>query len=141
VSRVPVSSIDYYPTIAEMAGVVPGDAKPLDGVSLVSLLRGKKSLKRTALYWHYPHYSNQGGFPGGAIRMGKFKLIERYEDGRVHLYDLSRDVSERNDLAADDPKRASTMRRELHRWYGQVDAKFLQPRVPECPAPWRPGHD
>src|SRR5205823_2559373 len=65
---VPVSSIDFFPTILEMAGVRPDAEHPVDGVSLVPLLKGGKELKREALYWHYPHYSNQGGRPGGAVR-------------------------------------------------------------------------
>lgn len=63
----PVTSIDFYPTILELAGA-PRPAHPIDGMSLVPLLKGGKKLDRDAIFWHYPHYSNQGGFPGGAIR-------------------------------------------------------------------------
>jgi arylsulfatase A-like enzyme len=94
-------------------------------------------LGRDALYWHYPHYSNQGGFPGGAIRMGDYKLIERYEDGRVHLYNLAEDIGEREDLAEQFPERVQAMRQRLHAWYTEVDAKFLEP-LPDGPEPWRP---
>ena len=112
-----------------------------DGVSLVSLLKGGKTLDRDALYWHYPHYGNQGGFPGGAIRMGDWKLLERYEDGRVHLYHLGEDIGEKNDLAAKHPQRVNAMREKLHAWYKQVDAKFLSPKKnspADVPKPWRP---
>ena len=80
VSSVPVCSTDFYPTLLEIAGV--DYDHQVDGKSLVSLLGGEAP-KRDALYWHYPHYSNQGGIPSGAIRMGDWKLIERYEDGRI----------------------------------------------------------
>jgi len=83
-----------------LLGVLQQTQQHLDGVSLVPLLTGATSIDRDALYWHYPHYSNQGGFPGGAIRMDDFKLIERYEDGRVHLYDVQNDIGEREELAA-----------------------------------------
>lgn len=134
---VPVISTDFYPTILEMAGLPLKNEQHLDGVSLVPLLKGGTSIDRDALYWHYPHYANQGGFPGGAIRMGDWKLIERYEDGRVHLYDLGRDIGEREDLATQYPERVKQMRKKLHAWYKQVDAKFLQPKD-GGPLPWHP---
>jgi arylsulfatase A-like enzyme len=137
--REPVVSTDFYPTILEMAGLPPEPEQHLDGVSLVPLLKGeKRPLGRDALFWHYPHYSNQGGMPGGAVRMGRYKLIERFEDGRVHLFDLQEDLSEQNDLAAAMPQRAEQMRRRLHAWYRQVGANFLRPRADGGPAPWRP---
>jgi arylsulfatase A-like enzyme len=136
-SDVPVISTDFYPTILDMAGLPLKPEQHLDGVSLVPLLRGQTSINRDAIYWHYPHYSNQGGFPGGAIRMGDFKLIERYEDGRVHLYDLQNDIGEREDLADKYPEKVEQMRNKLHAWYIEVDAKFLQPKG-DNQNPWRP---
>jgi hypothetical protein len=107
----------------------------IDGIDLLPAFRGRK-LDRDALYWHYPHYSNQGGFPGGAIRMGGFKLVERYEDGRVHLFDLKSDIGELDDLAAKMPERATQMRKRLHDWYQTVDAQFLQEKGGQ--KPWAP---
>ena len=107
-------------------------------VDHVPLLRDPSAkLARKSLHWHYPHYSNQGGFPGGAIRQGDYKLIERFEDGRVHLYNLEKDLGEKVDLANSDPARVQSMRRDLHSWYEKVDAKFLQPKR-GGPMPWRP---
>ena len=136
VSAFPVSSIDFYPTILELAGVSSRDHR-VDGASLVPLLRGERALDRAALYWHYPHYANQGGFPGGAIRMGRYKLVERYEDGRVHLYDLENDLGERHDVASENDARVGEMRERLHAWYRDVDAKFLSAK-PDGRAPWQP---
>ena len=132
----PISSIDLYPTIAAAAGISVGHE--IDGVDLLPALGGKK-LERPggALFWHYPHYSNQGGFPGGAIRVGDLKLVERYEDGRVHLYNLSDDIGERDDLAAKMPDEVAELRRQLHAWYEKVDAKFLQEKGGQTP--WSPG--
>ena len=135
--RVPVVSTDFYPTMLDMAGLKARPKQHQDGVSLVPLLKDADSLNRDALYWHYPHYSNQGGVPGAAIRMGRHKLIERFEDGGVHLYDLESDVGEKNDLADTMPEKVNEMKRRLHAWYKKVDAKFLQPR-PDGPMPWRP---
>ena len=134
---VPVVSTDFYPTILQLTGSPMLPQQHTDGVSLVPLLKGDQSIDRDAIYWHYPHYSNQGGFPGGAIRMGDWKLIERYEDGRVHLYNLAEDIGEQNDVAAEHPERVERMRNRLHRWYEDVDAKFLQAKK-DGPEPWRP---
>ena len=131
-NSIPVSSIDFFPTLMEIADVEVEHA--IDGLSLVPLLEGNNTLDREALYWHYPHYSNQGGIPSGAIRMGDWKLIERYEDGRVHLFNLKDDIGELNDLSENQPERVTAMRSKLHAWYKEVDAKFLQPKDP-----WRPG--
>ncbi|TVS13646.1 MAG: sulfatase [Planctomycetaceae bacterium] len=136
-SNVPVTSTDYYPTILDIAGVPARPEQHQDGVSLVPILKGTGELDREAIFWHYPHYSNQGGFPGGAIRMGDWKLIERYEDGRVHLYNLAEDIGERHDLAEQNPERVQAMRQRLHQWYTEVDAKFLEAK-PDGPQPWRP---
>ena len=135
----PVISTDFYPTLLELAGLPARPRQHLDGLSLVSLLKDPKtSLPRKSLHWHYPHYSNQGGFPGGAIRQGDYKLIERLEDGRVHLYNLKEDIGEKTDLAEKDPERIKSMRRDLHAWYRKVDAKFLRPKQPGGPMPWKP---
>lgn len=137
-SDFPVVSMDFYPTILEMAGLPLKPKQHLDGVSLTSLLKGGQKPHRDALFWHYPHYSNQGGFPGGAVRIGHWKLVERYEDGRVHLYNLSKDIGEKNDLSAKQPNRVKVMRDRLHSFYKDVDAKFLQPLKPGSPEPWKP---
>ena len=134
---VPVVSTDFYPTLLELTGTPPRPQQHQDGQSLVPLLKGGTRLDRTAIYWHYPHYSNQGGFPGAAVRSGDWKLIERFEDGRVHLFDLSNDVGEMNDVADQHPERVAAMKQKLHQWYREVDAKFLQPK-PGGPMPWRP---
>jgi len=119
------ASIDFHPTILEMAGLKPKQEQEMDGVSLVPFLKKPDKLQERPLFWHYPHYSNQGGFPGGAIRIGDYKLIERLEDGRVHLFDLKADIGERTDLTAEMPEQVANMRRQLHAWYKEVDAKFL----------------
>lgn len=135
---VPVISTDFYPTLLDIAGLPGRPEQALDGVSLVPLLREEAdSVGRDALFWHYPHYSNQGGFPGGAIRAGDLKLIERFEDGRTHLYDLASDPGEQHDLADARPEQVDLLRDRLHRWYDEVGAEFLQARS-GGPEPWRP---
>ena len=136
VSSEPVCSTDFYPTILEYCGLPLKPDQHLDGQSLVPLMSGEEKLSRENLFWHYPHYSNQGGFPAAALRNRDWKLIERFEDGRVHLYHLKDDPGERNDRSRDFPDRVMRMRENLHQWYREVDAKFLQPK--DGQQPWRP---
>lgn len=134
-SAKPVMSTDFFPTFVKAAGgKITGT---VDGVDLLPFLKGG-DLKRDALYWHYPHYSNQGGFPAGAIRMGDWKLVERYEDGRVHLYNLKDDIGELNDVQKGHEGRVTAMRSKLHAWYQETDAKFLQQKKGQKEEPWKP---
>jgi len=137
VCDVPVMSLDLFPTLVKAGGGKIQRRQIVDGVDLMPLLSGKGDLKRDSLYWHYPHYSNQGGFPSGAIRSGPWKLIERYEDGTVHLYNLDNDIGEASDVAERYPQRVTSMRHDLHEWYRIVDAKFLEP-LGDNTSPWRP---
>jgi arylsulfatase A-like enzyme len=134
VSSEKICSIDLLPTVASTIGSKL--KHQVDGIDLTPALKGK-NLKREALYWHYPHYSNQGGIPGGAIRMSDYKLFENYENGKVSLYNLKEDIGETKDLSSSDPKRVKSMRTKLHAWYKEVNAKFLQPKG-ESTNPWRP---
>jgi arylsulfatase A-like enzyme len=127
VCDVPVSSVDFFPTILEIAGGKPAAKRSIDGVSLVPLLKQTDDWKREALYWHYPHYSNQGGKPGSAIRKGDFKLIEFFEDGKRELYNLNDDIGEKTDLAATMPDRANELHRMLRDWREAVDAQLPTP--------------
>ena len=129
----PICSIDLFPTVAAAAGVRVNHT--IDGIDILPALKGGK-LNRRALYWHYPHYGNQGNFPGGAVREGDYKLVERYEDGWVHLYNLKDDIGEHNDLAAQQPERVEQMQKRLHAWYKSVDAQFL--REKDGKKPWHP---
>ena len=94
----PVISVDFYPTILEMAGVSNNPNHTIDGESLVPLLNKTGSLKREAIYWHYPHYSPQWATPAGAVRKGDYKLIEFFEDNHLELYNIVGDIGEKNDL-------------------------------------------
>jgi arylsulfatase A-like enzyme len=122
-----VVSTDFYPTILELAGLRSRPGQHLDGTSLVPLLEGRASLGRTAVFWHYPHYGNQGGSPSGAVRIGDEKLIEFFEDDRVELYDIREDIGETRNLAGERPGRARELREMLHRWRREVGARMPAP--------------
>jgi len=123
----PVSSVDFYPTIVELAGAKGDPKHKPDGVSLVPLLKGAAALGRKAIYWHYPHYSPQGGRPAGAVRSGKFKLMELYEDNHIELYDLTDDIGERNNLARKMPEKAAELHKMLRGWLKAVGARMPRP--------------
>ncbi len=126
VCRAPVMSTDYYPTLLEMARLPLRPRQHRDGVSLVPLLQGG-TLPERPLFWHYPHYSNQGGGPSGAIRLGDFKLIEWFEDMRVELFNLQDDLGEQHDLAARMPEKVAALRQQLHDWRRRVAAQMPTP--------------
>jgi arylsulfatase A len=124
---VPVCSIDFFPTFKAIANV-PGDIDPnVDGINTVPLLKQAGPVQRDALFWHYPHYSNQGGKPSGAIRMGDLKLIENFEDGSVELYDLKNDIGEHNNLAEKMPAKAFELEGKLDQWRRATGAQMLEP--------------
>ncbi len=118
----PVVSTDFYPTILQIAGLPPRPEQHCDGVSLVPLLRGEGHLPPRPLFWHYPHYGNQGGAPGGAVRVGPWKLIEWYEDGRVELFHLDNDLSEQHNLAEEHPEKVRELLALLRTWRKEVGA-------------------
>ena len=119
----PVSGTDFYPTILDLAGIKLKPKEHIDGVSLLPLLQGKNIAKRS-LIWHYPHYGNQGGEPSSIIRKGNWKLIHYYEDGREELYNLALDLSEKNNVAAANPKTVKLLSKELFKYLTSVNAKY-----------------
>jgi arylsulfatase A-like enzyme len=123
----PVCSIDLFPTVLELAGAKPPEGQKADGVSLLPLLKQTGKPERRALYWHFPHYSNQGGVPAGAVRDGKLKLVEFYEDGRLELYDVAADPGETKDLSSEMPDEAARLARMLAEWRKAVGAKMPTP--------------
>jgi len=127
--KTPVSSIDYFPTIIEMTGSVQPDIKT-DGISILSFLdkdKEKDKMNERPLFWHYPHYSNQGVEPGSAIRMGRFKLIDNFEKEKEELYDLENDISESNNISDKNPEKARELYDILKEWRKETGAKMMKP--------------
>ncbi len=124
ICETPVSSPDFYPTLLAAAGLPLRPEQHVDGESLLPLLTGAGELEREAIFWHYPHYGNQGGTPGAAVRCGDYKLIEFFESGRLELYDVRRDLGEEHDLAGQLPAVAERLKTRLHAWQADVQAKF-----------------
>lgn len=119
-----ITGVDYLPTFCEIAGTT-NLPDSIDGTSFLQAITKNSSLKRDAVYWHYPHY-HKGG-PGGVIRKGNYKLIEFLEDGHCELYDLGSDIGEKNDLAKKMPEKADELLGELRAWRTSVGAQMMEP--------------
>jgi arylsulfatase A len=121
----PVINTDWLPTLLDCAGLPrPGN---IDGASVRDVLLGKGRGGSQRLLWHFPHYTNQGSQPAGAVREGDWKLIEHYEDGRLELFNLAQDIGETNNLAAKEPRRAARMARSLASWRRTLAAQTNAP--------------
>lgn len=119
----PVINTDWLPTLLYLAGVK--DSSTLDGVNIASVLTGTAQPPVRSLFWHFPHYTNQGSQPAGAVREGDWKLIEHYENGRLELFNLANDIGEANDLFATEQKRATRMAASLAKWRADVGAQTI----------------
>ncbi len=119
----PISNIDVLPTLLEILAFETRPTQTIDGASLAPLIKENTAIDRS-LFWHYPHYGNQGGEPSSIIRSGNFKLIHYWEDERNELYDLSTDLSERMDLSEEMPQTADTLWIELQNWLKVTKAQF-----------------
>jgi arylsulfatase A len=123
-SQAIVTGTDYYPTLLGMLGLPALPQQHVDGKSFIPAIKSKP-YDRGAIYWHFPHYSNHGyQSPGGAIRLGKYKLLEYYENGSVQLFDLESDIGEQHDLSNEKPEITKQLVKLLHDWRKDVDAKM-----------------
>lgn len=128
-----VWSPDLPVTIASLCGAALPTA--VDGVDLSGLLLEGKQLEPRTLYWHYPHYSNQGGRPSGAIRDGAWKLVEFYESGRRELFNLAEDLSENRNLAPRHPERVEELAGKLSKWREQAKVQMPTANTDYVPNP------
>jgi arylsulfatase A-like enzyme len=110
----PVISTDFYPTLLDMCGIGAMPEQHKDGTSFSALLKNPDAEHaRAPLFWHYPHWGNQGGIPSSAIRDGKWKLIDFHWKKGIELYDLEADPGELRNLAASEPDRVSALKAKL----------------------------
>jgi arylsulfatase A-like enzyme len=124
---VPVTSVDFFPTILNMVGSPERIPEDKEGIDISSLIQGK-TIDRGPIYWHFPHYSNHGmQSPAGAIRDGDYKLLEYFENGSVQLFNLKNDIAEQNDLSKIEIEKAKELTEKLHQWRKKVGAKMMEP--------------
>jgi len=126
----PIAGIDIMPTILSVAGINMDGLKDVDGVDIMRYLDDSGKGDRP-LFWHYPHYSNQGGNPGSAIRIGKYKLIHDFEQGTAELYDLEVDPGETNDLSQSQEAVADSLFKLLDGWRIGNNAVMMTDLNPE----------
>lgn len=145
----PITSVDFLPTFASLAGAKLPKSQPVDGVDISPLLHGKPIADRS-IFWHYPLYL-QGigltidvpggksyswrGFPSTSMRQGDWKLIEFHEDNTVALYNLKTDPGETKNLASTNPELTEKLRTELDAWQKKVNAPIPTEPNPNCVLP------
>jgi arylsulfatase A-like enzyme len=127
--KVPVISMDFYPTFLELAGLKPS-GKPIDGESLLPLFRQTGKLTRKTIYFHFPNYAwHMDNRLAGAVREGKWKMIRNYDDGSLELYDLQDDLSEKRNIAKESPEIAKRLNQKLSRWLKETNAPMPTPQT------------
>jgi arylsulfatase A-like enzyme len=120
--------MDFFPTILQAVGLKSDPSVPLDGESLMSLLKQDGQLSRDAVYFHYPNYAfHQDNRLGSAIREGDFKLIERFDDDSVELYNLRDDIGETKNLAETMPDLSANLLAKLRSWRKKTGAAMPRP--------------
>jgi arylsulfatase A-like enzyme len=127
-SHEPVTSVDYFPTICEAAGVPLPQDRAIDGVSLLEHLKsnGADKLDREAIFWHFPHYRGKI-VPYSIVRAGDWKLIKRYEGKTFELFNLKDDLSEENDLSEKMPEKVKELDTKLSKWLQTSNARLPRP--------------
>jgi arylsulfatase A-like enzyme len=115
-SNVPITSTDFYPTILKMANLPLMPNQHCDGINFFPILKGKIEQNRDPIFWHFPHYGNQGGTPGSSVIVDDYKLIKFYEDNHIELYNLKKDISEKNNIVVEEPKIAYQLNKILTDW-------------------------
>ncbi|QGY43841.1 sulfatase-like hydrolase/transferase [Maribellus comscasis] len=143
-SDAPVTNLDFYPTILDVAGIVKPENKILDGKSLLPVLTQNKTPEERPLFWHFPIYleayvkndtTTQDPLfrtrPGSAVRLGNWKLIQYFENNDVELYDLENDISEKNNLAESNPAKRDELFKLLKDWRNEINAPVPEELNPE----------
>ena len=137
VSDAIISSVDFYPTFAELAGINLPLYQKYDGISLVDLMEGAEPDPDRAIFWHYPVYHHDE--PASAVRKGKWKLIHNLVNDRRYLYNLENDVGETNDLSQSEQEIANELYQLLDEWRIDCGAELPVPNpsfIPEGRYEW-----
>jgi arylsulfatase A-like enzyme len=120
----PVISTDFYPTLLDLANIPLQPTQHVDGISLKPILEGKEINVDRPLYWHYPHYGNQGGEPSSIIQQNGWKLIHYWEDDREELFKLPSTEKDELNVLKKHPKIAKKLSNQLLSWLEEVNAKY-----------------
>ena len=131
-SEVPVTNVDFFPTILEVARINPPPNKILDGLSILPVLTGMGSIDERPLFWHFPVYLEGGNKecqdtlfrtrPGSSVRFGNWKLIQYFENNDLELYNLQEDIGEKCNLAGINSQKTKELLGLLDKWRKDLNA-------------------
>ena len=122
----PTTTPDWYPTLCHLGETEFPATQHIDGSNITDLLHDKE-FERGPIFWHYPHYSGQGGSPGAAVRWGNWKLIEHFENQQMELFNLNDDISEHHNQWTDRPEVGQRLWHALKSWQHDIEAKIPKP--------------
>ena len=137
-SDAPIITIDLYPTLVEACGLKQPKTHKVDGVSLVSVLKGGAAPDRDAIFWHYPHYHPGGATPYSAARFGDWRIVEFFETGKIELYNLKDDIGEKMDLSSKEQELTAQLHAKLKVWRESVGAQQPTPNPDHNPEKDKP---
>lgn len=130
----PVTAADFYPTILEAVGAESRPKQHIDACSFYEALQRPGTFRRNApIFWHYPHYGNQGGTPGASVRDGDWKLIRFFEDDHEELYNLRNDIGETKNLAETESEKRAVLSAKLTGWQEEIEALIPEPNPDYVP--------
>ena len=139
-----VQSVDFYPTLLEMLGLKPAEGQRFDGLSVVPALKGRP-LARDAVFTYFPHDPRVPDWlpPAVSVLCGDWKLIRIFYGGengahRWKLFNLASDLSEKNDLAAQEPQRVKELDAKIESFLRDTKAVLPAPNPAFNPAAYRP---
>ncbi len=131
-SDIPVSNLDFFPTILRVAEINSVESKILDGESILPVLTGSGTMKERPLFWHFPIYLEGGNKecqdtifrtrPGSAVRLGDWKLIQYFENNDLELYNLKDDIGEKNNQASSNTEKTRELLDLLMKWRNEIGA-------------------
>lgn len=119
---------DLFPTLCQLAGVTESLPSTIEGGNIAHLFAGKDEpvkRPREEVVFHFPHY--QGDTPHTALFLGNHKLIRFYEDNSLLLYDVSRDISERNNLVDQMPGVTKNLEERMNAYLAMLNAQMPIP--------------
>lgn len=124
VTDIPITGMDYYPSILEMCGLPGQPQNHIDGVSFAPALKGEKMDENRPLFWHQvaARPDQTGDHNSSVIRVGNLKLHHFLDDNRIELYDLKADPFEAKNIAEVNKAKATELKSRLDSWKKEVGA-------------------
>ena len=124
ISSLPVVSSDLLPTVCDIVGIKPPNDRPIDGISILPLLRGEMEQRNHSIYWAFRIHGNfNKGIYSIATSGDRYKLIATYNNGKVtrhQLYDLVNDMLEKVDLSKKHQSLSEKLLNEIENWRNSV---------------------